>query len=64
MCKQKTEKEKFAGVETLKEKIKVKFKDGEETFFKKYNARDIKIIKNIEKVQENINKEDLNNLKF
>lgn len=51
------------GLETLKEIVKVKFKDGEETFFKKYNAKDIKIIKNIEKDQENISKEDLAELK-
>ena len=36
------------GIETLKEKVKVKFKDGEDTFYKKYDAKDIKIIKNIE----------------
>ena len=47
------------GLETLKEIVKVKFKDGDETFFKKYNANDIKIIKNIEKEQDNIDKEEL-----
>ena len=36
------------GIETLKEKVKVKFKDWEDTFYKKYDAKDIKIIKNIE----------------
>ena len=41
------EKEKFAGVETLKEIIKVNFKDGEDTFYKKYDAKDVKIIKNV-----------------
>jgi len=51
------------GLETLKEIVKVKFKDGEGTFFRKYNAKDIKIIKNIEKEQENISKEDLEELK-
>lgn len=51
------------GLETLKEIVKVKFKDGDETFFKKYNTKDIKIIKNIEKEEENINKEDLEELK-
>ena len=51
------------GLETLKEIVKVKFKDDDETFFKKYNAKDIKIIKNIEKEEENINKEDLEELK-
>ena len=50
------------GLETLKEIVKVKFKDGEETFFKKYNAKDIKIIKNIEKEQDNIDKAELEDL--
>lgn len=51
------------GLETLKEIVKVKFKDGDETFFKKYDVKDIKIIKNIEKQQEEISKEDLAELK-
>ncbi len=51
------------GLETLKEIVKVKFKDGDETFFKKYNPKDIKIIKNVEKEQDNIDKEDLAELK-
>ena len=33
-------------VEILKEQLKVKFKDGDEYFYKKYNAKDVKIIKN------------------
>lgn len=57
------EKEKFAGVETLKEIIKVKFKDGEDTFFKKYKADDIKIIKNVETNDEKIDVEDPEDLK-
>lgn len=56
-------KGEVCGLETLKEIVKVKFKEGDETFFKKYNAKDIKIIKNIEKVQENVSKEDLEELK-
>ena len=36
-------------VETLKEKVKVKVKDGDDYFYKKYDCSDIKIIKNIEK---------------
>ena len=36
-------------IETLKEIIRVKFKDGEDTFYKKYPASDVKIIKNIGK---------------
>lgn len=51
------------GLETLKEIVKVKFKDGDETFFRKYNAKDIKIIKNIEKESNDISKEDLAELK-
>ena len=32
-------------VEILKEQLKVKFKDGDEYYYKKYNAKDVKIIK-------------------
>ena len=49
------------GVETLKERVKVKFKDGEGHFYKKYNAQDIKIIK--DSVKENIDKEELEHQK-
>lgn len=56
-------KGEVCGLETLKEIIKVKFKDGDETFFKKYKPNEIKIIKNIEKEQENIDKTDLEELK-
>lgn len=56
-------KGEVCGIETLKEIVKVKFKDGEDTFFKKYNAKDIKIIKNIEKKQDNEDSEDLAELK-
>jgi cell fate regulator YaaT (PSP1 superfamily) len=57
------------GIETLKEIIKVKFRDGEETFFRKFGAKDVKIIKNVENKEENddknedINKEELEELK-
>lgn len=34
-------------VEILKETLKVKFKDGDEYYYKKYNAKDVKIIKNV-----------------
>ena len=34
-------------VEVLKEQLKVKFKDGDEYFYKKYNAKDVEIIKNV-----------------
>lgn len=48
-------------IETLKEIIRVKFKDGEDNFYKKYKASDIKIIKNIGK--EEINPEEKEHLK-
>lgn len=53
------------GVETLKEIVKVKFHDEEDTFFKKYNSKDVKIIKNVEKEDDSIetdNPEDLKEL--
>ena len=56
-------KGEVCGLETLKEIVKVKFKDGDETYFKKYNANEIKILKNIERADENISKEDLEELK-
>ena len=34
-------------VQTLKEIIRVKFKDGDDTFYKRYPASEVKIIKNI-----------------
>ncbi|MCR5146476.1 MAG: stage 0 sporulation family protein [Clostridia bacterium] len=34
-------------VEILKEQLKVKFKDGDEYFYKKYDAKDVQIIKNV-----------------
>lgn len=50
------------GVETLKEKLRVKLKDDNgEYYYKKYDAKDIKIIKNIE--EEIINEEEKQNLK-
>ena len=46
----------------LKERVKVKFKDGEEAFFKRYEAADVKIIKDAqinESYNQDINKEEL-----
>lgn len=40
-------------IETLKEIIRVRFKDGEETFYKKFNAKDVKLIKSAEGEEEN-----------
>lgn len=49
-------------IETLKEKIRVKFEDNEDGYyFKKYKASDVKILKNIEK--EEMNEEEKENLK-
>ena len=48
-------------VETLKEVVRVKLKDGEDVYFKKFDIKDIKIIKNIEK--EKIDLEEENNIK-
>ena len=52
------------GIETLKEIIKVKLNDGEESYYKKFNAKDVKIIKDAEE-EEGLdveNKEDLRKL--
>ena len=49
------------GIETLKEKIRVKLKDGEGYFYKKYDASDITIIKSANK--ENVNAEEESNKK-
>jgi cell fate regulator YaaT (PSP1 superfamily) len=49
------------GVEILKEIVKVKFKDGDGYFYKKYNINDIKIIKDV--VRENLDKEELEHKK-
>ena len=50
------------GVETLKERLRVKLKDENgEYYYKKYDSKDVKIIKNIE--EEIINEEEKANLK-
>lgn len=48
-------------IETLKEIIRVKLKDGEDTFYKKYPASQIKIIKNVGK--EEVDPEEKEHLK-
>ena len=50
------------GIETLKERIKVKFRDGDGFFYKRYELPDIKIIKNIERKEEHDNLEDIKEL--
>ena len=48
-------------VEILKEIVRVKIRDEEDTFYKKYPASEVKIIKNIE--SKELNKEEQENLK-
>lgn len=53
-------------VETLKEKVRVKFQDGEDIFFRKYDAKDILVIKDVVEDYETLdveNPEDLEELK-
>ena len=50
-------------VETLKERIKDRFKDGEDTFYKKYDVKDIVVIKDAEKQEEKIDVESDEDLK-
>ena len=52
-------------IETLKEKVKVKFRDKEGFYYKRFNAKDLKIIKNVEEKEEiaGIDKEELKQLK-
>lgn len=47
-------------VETLKEKIRVKFKDNDDAFFKKYDAKDVIVIKDV-KVNDNVSRQDVEN---
>lgn len=51
-------------VETLKEKVKVKFKDKEGFYYKKFDAKDLKIIKDVEEKDdiEGVDKEELREL--
>jgi len=46
------------GLETLKEKVRVKLKDGEGYFYKKYDAKDIKVIKDVVTKEEEIDEEE------
>ena len=49
-------------IETLKEKVRVKLKDGEGFFYKKYDAKDIKVIKDVVTKEEEIDDEELKKL--
>ena len=52
------------GIETLKERLKVKVKNGEDYSYKYYNASDVQVIKNVEKKdKDEILTEDIEELK-
>ena len=53
------------GIETLKERVRVKFKDKEGYFYKKFDAKDLKIIKDVEDKDDlqGVNSEDLKELR-
>jgi len=51
------------GVETLKEVVKVKLTDGDETFYRKYKLEDITIIKNVESAEDKLDVENQEDLK-
>ena len=53
------------GIETLKELVKIKLTDGNETYFRKYKLEDIEIIKNAEEDSDKLevdNNEELKEL--
>lgn len=45
-------KGEVCGIETIKERIKVKFKDGDENFYKRYDLKDVKVIKRARREEE------------
>ncbi len=49
-------------IETLKEKVRVKFRDKEGFYYKKYDAKDVKVIKDVENKNEEIEDEELKKL--
>ena len=49
-------------IEILKEQIRVKFKDKDGFYYKKYNAKDVQIIKNVEEKEEIEDTEELKEL--
>ena len=50
------------GIETLKEIIKVKLTDGEDTFYRRYKLEDIEIIKDAEEDENNLDVESQEDL--
>ena len=49
-------------IETLRERLRIKFKDGDGYFYKYYLAKDVKIIKDVE-VDESISADNADDLK-
>lgn len=49
-------------IETLKEQLRIKFKDGDEIFYKKYKLDEISVIKDIEEKDDITDNEELNDL--
>lgn len=50
------------GVQTLKEEVRVKFKDKDRTFYKNYKATEVKVIKDVETKEEKLEDEELKKL--
>lgn len=50
-------------IETLKERVKIRLKDGEDIFYRRYDAKEIKIIKNAEKKVDLHEEENLEDIK-
>ena len=49
-------------IETLKEKIRIKFKDKDGFYYRKYDAKDVKVIKDVEEKNDDIEDEELKKL--
>ena len=49
-------------IETLKEKIRIKFKDKDGFYYRKYDAKDVQIIKDVEEKNDDIEDEELKKL--
>ena len=56
-------KEKFSGLETLKEMVRVRIEDKDGVLFKKYDVKDIKVIKDVDKEDDNLNVDNPEDLK-
>ena len=50
-------------IETLKEKLRVKLKDGDEIFFRKYDLKEIEVIKDVEEDVNDIEVDNIEDLK-